>query len=117
MHHIVSDGWSNGVLMRELGTLYQAFQQGLASPLPPLPIQYADYAVWQREWLQGEALEQQVGYWRERLAGMPPMLELPVDHPRSQAGSYSGAAHSFSLNATVSAALERLGHEERQRSS
>src|SRR5262249_26511918 len=75
MHHIVSDGWSMGVLMRELTVLYDAFSRGESSPLPELPVQYADYAVWQREWLQGEVLEQQMKYWREQLQGAPAVLE------------------------------------------
>ena len=82
MHHIVSDGWSMGVLFRELSALYAAFREGGASPLPELPVQYADYAVWQRERLAGEVLERQLAYWRERLAGAPALLELPTDRPR-----------------------------------
>ncbi|HWM91847.1 MAG TPA: amino acid adenylation domain-containing protein [Thermoanaerobaculia bacterium] len=76
MHHIVSDGWSMGVLLRELMRLYEG------AALPPLPVQYADFAAWQRGWLQGETLERQLGWWRERLAGLPPLLELPADRPR-----------------------------------
>ena len=82
MHHIVSDGWSLGVLVKEIGTLYQAYAQGESSPLPELAVQYADYAVWQREYLQGEVLEQQLSYWREQLAGAAPLLELPTDYAR-----------------------------------
>ncbi|MFL5537544.1 MAG: non-ribosomal peptide synthetase, partial [Longimicrobiaceae bacterium] len=82
MHHVVSDGWSMGVLTRELSALYEAFARGEASPLPELPVQYADYAVWQRAWLSGEVLEGQIAWWRERLAGAPPLLELPTDRPR-----------------------------------
>ncbi|HTN83814.1 MAG TPA: condensation domain-containing protein, partial [Sorangium sp.] len=82
MHHIVSDGWSMGVLVRELGALYEAFSRGLPSPLPELPIQYADYAVWQRAWLSGEVLEAQLAYWKKQLSGAPPALELPTDRPR-----------------------------------
>ena len=67
MHHIVTDGWSIGVLFRELGVLYEAFSKGQASPLAPLPIQYPDFAVWQRQWLQGEALDRELEYWREQL--------------------------------------------------
>jgi len=83
MHHVVSDGWSMGVLDRELGALYEAFARGEPSPLPELPVQYADFAVWQRAWLGGEVLERQIAWWRERLAGAPPLLELPTDHPRA----------------------------------
>ncbi len=85
MHHIVSDGWSMGVLLRELGALYDAALQGRPSPLPELPMQYTDYAVWQREWLHGRVLDEQLAYWRTRLAGHPPLLELPTDHPRPMA--------------------------------
>ena len=81
MHHIVSDGWSMGVLVKEVGTLYEAYVQGEPSPLGELEIQYADYAVWQRGWLKGEVLEEQLGYWKGQLAGIP-VLELPTDRMR-----------------------------------
>ena len=90
LHHIISDGWSQGVMLRELSVLYGAFSQGLPSPLTPLPIQYADYALWQRGWLQGEVLEAQVRYWKERLAGAAPILEQPSDRPRPAVASYKG---------------------------
>jgi amino acid adenylation domain-containing protein len=90
MHHIVSDGWSVGVLVGELGALYSAFQARRPSPLPPLPIQYVDFAVWQRGWLQGERLEAQLAYWRERLADAPPALELPMDRPRPAVRTFRG---------------------------
>ncbi|HEV3049518.1 MAG TPA: condensation domain-containing protein, partial [Longimicrobium sp.] len=90
MHHIVSDGWSMGVLHRELGALYAAFARGEGDPLPPLPVQYADYAVWQREQLRGEVLDRQIGYWKERLAGAPALLELPTDRPRPPVQSHRG---------------------------
>ncbi|HEX8843166.1 MAG TPA: condensation domain-containing protein, partial [Pyrinomonadaceae bacterium] len=82
MHHIVSDGWSMGVFTNELWRLYEAFSAGETSPLEELPIQYADFAVWQRQWLTGEVLEQQLEYWREQLAGAPAVLELPTDKVR-----------------------------------
>ena len=82
IHHIVSDGWSMGVFVRELAALYEAYVAGRPSPLQELPIQYADFAVWQREWFQGEVLEGQLSYWRQQLAGSPPLLELPTDRPR-----------------------------------
>ena len=82
MHHIISDGWSMGILFQELSVLYEAFCAGKPSPLPELPIQYADYAEWQREWLQGEVLESQLGYWKQQLEGAPQVLELPTDRPR-----------------------------------
>jgi amino acid adenylation domain-containing protein len=92
MHHIVSDGWSMGVLVREITALY-----GGSAPLPDLPIQYADFAVWQRGWLQGETLARQTGYWRERLAGAPQDLALPADRRRPPAPSFRGARHRFIL--------------------
>jgi acyl carrier protein len=82
MHHIISDGWSIGVVTRELRTLYEAYSHGEESPLAELPIQYADYAVWQREWLQGEVLDTQLQYWRKQLEGATALLELPADNPR-----------------------------------
>src|SRR5262249_23745566 len=91
MHHIVSDGWSMGILSRELKSLYEAYHAGKPSQLPELPIQYADFAVWQREWLQGEVLEKQLAYWRERLGGDLPRLELPTDKPRPSVQTYQGA--------------------------
>jgi hypothetical protein len=88
MHHIVSDGWSMGVLYRELSVLYRAFMNGEPSPLADLPIQYSDYAVWQREWLQGEILQTQLSYWKKQLEGIPAVLHLPMDHPRPAVQSY-----------------------------
>ena len=82
LHHSAADGWSIGILIRELTDLYTAFREGRTSPLAELPIQYADFAVWQRNWLSGERFEQQVGYWRSRLAGAPECLNLPTDRPR-----------------------------------
>jgi amino acid adenylation domain-containing protein len=112
MHHIISDEWSLGVLAHELAALYAAFRQGQPSSLTELPIQYADFAYWQREWLQGEALESQLGYWRERLGGNLPALQLPFDHPRPAAPRYSGATYSFALSPEVSASLRDLSREE-----
>ncbi len=86
MHHIVSDGWSQGVLARELGTLYEAYRAGNADPLPALPIQYADYAVWQRRWLEGGELQRQGTYWEQALAGAPTLLSLPTDRAATTAG-------------------------------
>ena len=90
LHHIVSDGWSVGLFWKELSTLYYAFAAGQSSPLPELPIQYADYALWQREWLQGDVLEQQLQYWKRQLADLP-ILQLPTDHPRPAVQSFRGA--------------------------
>ena len=101
MHHIVSDGWSMGVLVRELTTLYAAFSQGRPSPLPPLRIQYADFARWQRKWLQGEALEKQLSYWRTQLQGAPPALELPADFPVVQQDIPCSASQTFNISETM----------------
>src|SRR5262249_51177338 len=81
MSHIISDGWSAGILIREVVALYKAFYNGKPAPLPSLPVQYADFAKWQHEWLQGENLERQLSYWKRQLEDCPPVLELPVDHP------------------------------------
>jgi amino acid adenylation domain-containing protein len=112
MHHIVSDGWSLGVLVRDLAALYDAFRQGRPSPLPELPVQYADVAVWQRENLEGEALDQQVAYWREQLAGAPTVLELPTDRPRPAVQTFDGASHRVELPASVVEPLRALGRRE-----
>ncbi len=97
VHHIVSDGWSQGVLMRELVALYGAAVEGRQPQLPALPIQYADYAAWQREPRQAEQFERQLGYWKTRLAGLAPLLELPTDHLRPSAQSYRGGTCNFEL--------------------
>jgi amino acid adenylation domain-containing protein len=112
MHHIVSDGWSAGVLVREMGALYAAYAQGGESPLEELAIQYGDYARWQREWLQGEVLEEQLGYWREQLAGAPPVLELPTDRPRPAVQTFRGAHENFKLPGELVEALRALGRRE-----
>ncbi|HEX7296890.1 MAG TPA: condensation domain-containing protein, partial [Pyrinomonadaceae bacterium] len=91
MHHIVSDGWSLGVLFRELAVIYEAFASGKSSPLPLLPIQYADFTVWQREVLQGPALQSQIDYWKAQLSGAPPVLELPADRARPAIQEFHGA--------------------------
>ncbi len=108
LHHIISDGWSMGILFHELATLYGAFCQGAPSPLPELPIQYADFAVWQREWLSGERLAAELDYWRRQLAGIPESLELPFDHPRPAVESFRGATESFALPAELARALSAL---------
>ncbi|HEX2187810.1 MAG TPA: amino acid adenylation domain-containing protein, partial [Longimicrobiaceae bacterium] len=109
MHHIVSDGWSMGVLHREMSALYAAFARGEADPLPPLPVQYADYTVWQRRWVEGEVLRRQAEYWRETLAGAPELLELPADRPRPARQDFAGASLKVELDEALTAALKRLG--------
>jgi hypothetical protein len=112
MHHVVSDGWSQGLLIRELAALYEAFDHGRPSPLKPLPIQYADYAVWQREWLTGDALEQQLEYWRRQLASAPQLLELPTDRPRPAVQTFRGARRSLELGVDLSERLNQLSQTE-----
>jgi amino acid adenylation domain-containing protein len=112
MHHVVSDGWSVGVLQRELAALYGAYAAGRPSPLPELAVQVADVALWQRAWLSGEVLAAQLAYWTEQLRGAPAALELPTDRPRPVAQSYQGATHSFTLPRTLSAALAALSRGE-----
>ena len=111
MHHIVSDGWSMGVLYRELSVLYQALRSGLQSPLEDLPIQYADFAVWQREWLQGQTLAEQLGYWRERFPDEPPLLELPVDFQRPPRPSFRAARHPLNIPLETAEGLRTLSRE------
>jgi amino acid adenylation domain-containing protein len=112
MHHIVSDGWSLGVLMRELAVLYEAFSTGKPASLPELPIQYADFALWQREWLSGEVLESQLAYWKQQLGGEVPVLELPTDRPRPPVQTYRGARQSFELSKDLTDALKALSRRE-----
>ncbi|HYP26944.1 MAG TPA: amino acid adenylation domain-containing protein [Blastocatellia bacterium] len=112
MHHIISDGWSMGVLFRELGLLYEAFVSGKPSPLPELPIQYADFAVWQREWLKGDVLKEQLDYWKAQLEGMPSALELPTDRPRPPVQSFDGAQERFTLSKQLSDGLKTLSKAE-----
>jgi amino acid adenylation domain-containing protein/non-ribosomal peptide synthase protein (TIGR01720 family) len=112
MHHIVSDGWSSGVLIKEMATLYQSFNAAAPSPLPELRLQYADYAAWQREWLRGEVLEQELHYWTKQLSGAPAVLELPSDRPRPSVVSFRGAKRHFVIRDTLSAALKELSQRE-----
>jgi amino acid adenylation domain-containing protein len=112
MHHIVSDGWSMGVFVRELAALYEAYVGGKESPLPELPIQYADYAVWQREWLSGEVLERQLAYWRRQLEGAPAAIELPADYTRPVTQIYRGANEGREVGEAVSARLRQLSRSE-----
>jgi pristinamycin I synthase 3 and 4 len=113
MHHIVSDGWSLGVFWGEVGVLYRAFAAGEGSPLGVLPVQYGDFAVWQREWLSGERLEGLLGYWRERLAGAPGVLELPVDRVRPAVQGFAGGEVGFVLPAGVGVGLRGVARERR----
>ena len=112
LHHIVSDGWSLGVLIREVSALYAAHVAGRPSDLPELPIQYADFAQWQRRWLTGEVLQRQLAHWVQTLADPPPTLQLPTDRPRSAVQTFRGARHHFSLAAPASAALRELAQRE-----
>jgi len=112
IHHIATDGWSMGVLLRELGALYEAFRNGQPARLPDLPIQYRDFAQWQREWLQGEVLEKQLGYWRERLRGAPAVLQLWTDHPRPSQPTRSGARQAVVFSESLTASLAELGKQE-----
>jgi amino acid adenylation domain-containing protein len=112
LHHIVSDGWSMGVLERELLSLYEAFSRREASPLPELPVQYADFAIWQREWLSGADLERQLDFWREHLAGAPAVLDLPTDRPRPATLTYRGGLISLCLDSDLSAGVKALGRRE-----
>jgi non-ribosomal peptide synthetase component F len=112
IHHVVSDGWSVGLFMRELGVLYDAFRSGRPSPLPELRIQYADFSLWQRQWLTEEVLERELTYWRTQLRPPLATLELPLDRPRPANQSSRGAAHSFALPADLSAALRTMARRE-----
>ncbi len=112
MHHILCDEWSLGILTRELGALYEARVSGKPSPLPALPIQYADFAVWQREQIHGEILDTQLAYWKRQLADAPVVLELPTDHPRSIEQTARGAMRSILLPASLATALKSLSQRE-----
>ncbi len=112
LHHIVSDGWSFGVMVAELAALYQAFSGGRPSPLPELRVQYADFAVWQREWLRGEVLEAQIAWWRDELAGAPAVLELPLDRPRPAVPTLRGASVETRLPEGLPAVLARLSRQQ-----
>jgi len=117
MHHIVSDGWSMGVLARELGDLYAAELSGAPDPLPPLPIQYADFAVWQREHLTGDTLARDVAFWRGALGGAPVALELPTDRPRPPLPSHVGDRMEVTIPTVLARGLRELARAEEPRSS
>ena len=112
IHHIISDGWSLGVLYQELATLYTAFASGTPSPLPDLPIQYADFALWQQEQLQGEARADQLAYWKQQLAGAPTVLDLPADRPHPAVPTYRGSAHLVTLPPGLTEVLKALSRRE-----
>src|SRR5688572_18734500 len=112
MHHVVSDGWSMDILIREITALYDAFSKGQPSPLSALPIQYADFAVWQRSWLQGEVLFRQMAYWKDQLAGLPPSLDLPTDHPRPALQTFRGAIVSSMLPRALAEKIKALCQRE-----
>ncbi|MBZ4423339.1 non-ribosomal peptide synthetase, partial [Myxococcus sp. RHSTA-1-4] len=112
MHHIVSDGWSMDVLIREMGALYETCAQGLPSPLPELPLQYADYAVWQREWLAGAVLDAQLAYWKQQLQGAPRALELPTDKPRPAVQTFGGESRDFQWPRELWESVKALAHGE-----
>lgn len=111
-HHIVADGWSFSVLLQELSALYTAFSQGKPSPLPELPLQYTDFAVWQRQWLQGEVLASQRSFWKQVLGETPPVLKLPTDHPRPPRRTFAGAKHAVTLSQPCKDALKALSQQE-----
>ncbi len=112
MHHIASDAWSMGLFWQQLGQVYNALSAHKSSPLPPLQIQYADYAVWQRGWLSGEVIAQQLDYWKQQLADVNPILELPTDYPRPAVQTYAGQITSLDLSPQLTADLKALCRQE-----
>ena len=112
LHHIITDGWSMNVLVRELSELYTSYQSGFPAQLPQLPIQFGDYATWQREWLQGEVLDRQLDYWTQKLTGLPPVLEIPADRPRPPVASNQGALAQFEVGAEVANLLKAFCQHE-----
>ncbi|HYL05635.1 MAG TPA: condensation domain-containing protein, partial [Thermoanaerobaculia bacterium] len=112
VHHIASDGWSTSVLVREVAALHAAFSLAKPSPLPELPVCYADFAVWQRSWLRGEVLDHEIAFWRGQLAGLPPLLELPTDRPRPAVQSYRGATRPLRLPAALTAQAQALARRQ-----
>ncbi|MBR8840563.1 MAG: AMP-binding protein, partial [Stigonema ocellatum SAG 48.90 = DSM 106950] len=112
IHHIIFDAWSAGVFIREMSALYEAFATGKPSPLPELFIQYADFAVWQQQWLQGEVFSSQLNYWKQQLEGAKTVLELPTDRPRSTLQTSKGTKYAFALSPTLSQSLESLSQQQ-----
>ncbi|WP_353931424.1 non-ribosomal peptide synthase/polyketide synthase [Okeanomitos corallinicola TIOX110] len=112
MHHIISDGWSMGVFIEELVTIYNSYIQGKETELKPLPIQYADFAIWQRNWLQGEVLEQQINYWSKQLENAPTFLPLPTDRPRPAVQTFAGAYQEFTISKELTNELQKVSKEQ-----
>ncbi|CAG0930618.1 mycobactin peptide synthetase MbtE [Thermoflexales bacterium] len=112
LHHIICDEWSIDILIDELVTLYQTFSEGHTSPLTDLPIQYSDFTLWQRQWMQAEFLQKEIDFWKGRLAHLPSRSGLPTDYPRSSAQSFHGSTHAFTVSHSVSDALKALGRHE-----
>ncbi|TRU24576.1 MAG: amino acid adenylation domain-containing protein [Microcystis aeruginosa Ma_QC_B_20070730_S2] len=110
-HHIIIDGWSKGILFKELSKFYQALLSNSTVDLPELAIQYADFAVWQRQWLQGEILENQLNYWKKQLTDAPPLLELPTDKPRPATANFRGHSISFQINSELTEKLKLLSQK------
>ena len=113
MHHIIFDGWSIGVLFRELATLYESYSARKPASLPELPLQYSDFAYWQRQWLQGEALKSHLAFWKDYLSGADTILDLRTDRPRPPAQSFRGARQSFRIPGGVVEAIKSLAQQER----
>ncbi|WP_375492692.1 amino acid adenylation domain-containing protein [uncultured Nostoc sp.] len=111
IHHIAADGWSMGVLIRELSAYYRAISTGSAVVLPELPVQYADFAVWQRQWLTDKVLERQLSYWKQQLTGAPPLLELPTDRPRPAIQTFRGGTERFQLDSKLTQQLKQISQE------
>jgi len=111
MHHIISDGWSIGVLVAEITQLYSAITSGKESPLPKLKIQYPDYAIWQKKYLEGEVFEKQLSFWKEYLGSTPPVLELPMDRSRPAVQTNAGSSLIFSITKEITEGLNQLGRE------
>ncbi|MEH2405962.1 amino acid adenylation domain-containing protein [Nostoc sp.] len=112
IHHIIADAWSVGVLVNEVAALYESFSHGKLSSLPELPIQYADFAAWQRQWLQAEVLQSQISYWKKQLEGAPTVLQLPTDYARPAVQTFLGASYCFKLSQELSQALKKLSQQQ-----
>ncbi|NDC22381.1 amino acid adenylation domain-containing protein, partial [bacterium] len=112
MHHIISDGWSMGIFFKELSELYNAYQENRKPNLSPLPIQYADFALWQRQWLQGDVLEAQLSYWKHQLTDIPDLLEFPTDKPRPKELTYQGATYHYVLSKEIKDQLNQLSQQQ-----